>query len=67
MITDASQMLASLTQAIFMSVTSLESERHYPGADSDRSDERIAAYKERIANLRRIREELEVVFSDPRC
>lgn len=67
MSTNTDTILSVLGTVIAGSVAVLESERHYPGVDSDRSDEKIAALQARVKDLRRIREELELIFADPRA
>lgn len=49
----------SLSELIWDSKESLESERTYPGPDADNMDSKIAHYETRVARLREIRKDLE--------
>lgn len=59
-----SQVLNLLTEMIQDKLVSYSSEYHHPSLDPDASDDYLKRYKEKVRELRRIRGELELVFTD---
>ena len=58
-------LINAVSNQILRHLARQRSEECNPGFDPDRMDQIIAASKAAVTNLRRIREELEGIFSEP--
>lgn len=64
--TDEELLMHLIGGLIRSKVRALESERHFPGFQPDESDDRIKKLQEHVINLRTMRENLELMFGEPR-
>lgn len=64
--TQYAKVISTLSAMLFSDMCSLSSERNFPQHDADASDDRIKFLEMRIASLRRIRQEIETLFSESR-
>ena len=57
------QIIDGITDEILLSLRAAANEQHFPGPDPDRMDDEIRIQKSNAQKLRRLREELEDLFS----